>query len=187
MDIVPPRLRLLGAVVRGYVLHTKKDVSETYEMYLKVLVQLRRDKGTVRVRDMAGDLQVTLGTVSSLLKKMEHAGLVVHERYGAVQPTAAGMRVGECVIRRFETIMAFLIEVLGVPSAIAEIDACRMEHAVSPATINRLKHFLRSVQSNEIDLRSRDESTTLSSDRTCSECETTGVCGAEAALKPANE
>lgn len=168
-------------------MHTKKDVSETYEMYLKVLVQLRREKSTVRVRDMAGDLQVTLGTVSSLLKKMEHAGLVVHERYGAVQPTTAGMRVGECVIRRFETIRAFLVEVLGVPSAVAEIDACRMEHAVSPATINRLERFLGLVQSNEIDLRNAENLPTGLGEHTCSECETTGVCGAEAALKHANE
>jgi Mn-dependent DtxR family transcriptional regulator len=46
------------------------------------------------------------------------------------------------VIRRYDTIRALLVEVLGVGAETAAIDACMMEHAVSPATVERMQELL---------------------------------------------
>ena len=131
-------------------MHSEDGLSQTHEMYLKVLYRLQLANEFGRVRDLAKGLGVTPSTVSAVLKKLEHAGFVIHDRYGVVKLTPAGIRVAECVVRRFEIIKQLLIEVLGLDTEAAEVDACMMEHAVSPATVNRMESLLRLVKTGEI-------------------------------------
>ena len=163
-------------------MHDSDGLSPTHEMYLKVLYRLRHDDEIARVRDMAKGLGVTPSTVSAVLKKLERAGLLVHDRYGAIKLTPAGERVAECVIRKFDTIRSLLTDVLGLDPETAEVDACTMEHAVSPVTINRMEYLLRLVQSGRIDVRAMSLAGSAQSKATCTECESLGTCQAVAAL-----
>jgi len=123
-------------------MHRDNPISSTHEMYLKVLHEARGEHGVSRVSDLAKRLGVSPGTVSSVLKKLEAMHLVEHERYGFVSLTADGSGVATCVIRRFETVLALLVEVLGVEPDVAAVDACMMEHAVSPETVERMEDAL---------------------------------------------
>ena len=163
-------------------MHAHDGLSPAHEMYLKVVYRLRQENEIARVRDMAKGLGVTPGTVSAVLKKLEHAGLLIHDRYGAVRLTPAGERVAECVIRKFDTIRALLTDVLGLDPETAEVDACTMEHAVSPVTINRMEYLLRLVHSGRIDVRAMSRAGSPRSKATCMECESLGACQAVAAL-----
>jgi len=117
-----------------------------------VLFRLGEQRDVARVRDMAKGLGVSPGTVSAVLKKLDRLGLVKHNRYEAVTLTPAGTEVAQSVVRRFETIRAMLIEVLGLDLDDAEDDACMMEHTVSPVTVDRMERLLRLVRNGEIDL-----------------------------------
>ncbi len=123
-------------------MHRDNPISSTHEMYLKVLHESRGEHGISRVSDLAKKLDVSPGTVSSVLKKLERMHLVEHERYGFVALTPDGSGVAECVIRRYETIRALLVDVLGVEPETAAVDACMMEHAVSPDTVARMQELL---------------------------------------------
>jgi len=125
-------------------------------------------------------LGVTASTVSAVLKKLEHAGLVVHDRYGIVKLTPGGNRVAECIVRKFEIIKALLIEVLGLDVEAAEVDACSMEHAVSPATVNRMESLLQLVRTAKVVVPPMNRFGRAAS--TCSECEATGTCQAVVAM-----
>lgn len=162
-------------------MHSDEGLSPTHEMYLKVLYRLQMDNEVGRVRDMAKGLGVTPSTVSAVLKKLEHAGLVHHDRYGTVKLTPAGGRVAECVVRRFEIIKALLIEVLGLDTEAAELDACLMEHAVSPTTVNRIESMLHLVRSGEITVQPMHHLAPTAS--ICSDCEAIGTCQAVAAVE----
>ena len=163
-------------------MHEHDGLSPTHEMYLKVIYRLRQDNEIARVRDMAKGLGVTPGTVSAVLKKLERAGLLVHDRYGAIKLTLPGERVAECVIRKFDTIRSLLTDVLGLDPETAEVDACTMEHAVSPVTINRMEYLLRLVHSGRIDVRGMSRAGSARSKATCTDCESLGACQAVAAL-----
>ncbi|MEK7756725.1 MAG: metal-dependent transcriptional regulator [Planctomycetota bacterium] len=162
-------------------MHFHEGLSPTHEMYLKVLYRLQLENHVGRVRDMAKGLGVTPSTVTAVLKKLEHAGLVIHDHYGTVKLTPAGDRVAECVVRRFEIIKALLIEVLGLDTAAAEVDACMMEHAVSPATVNRIESLLHLVRTGETVVQSMHH--LRPSVATCSDCEAIGTCQAVAAVE----
>ena len=72
------------------------------------LHETRGQHGVTRVSDLAKQLDVSPGTVSSVLKKLEQMHLVQHERYGLISLTPDGTDVAECVIRRYETVRALL-------------------------------------------------------------------------------
>ena len=158
-------------------MHLTKPLSETQEMYLKTLYQVGGPKEIARVGDLAHGLGVSPGTVSTVLKKLHEMHLVEHERYGLVSLTPTGNRVAACVVRRFEVLRDVLVELLGIDAETAAVDACMMEHAVSPTTVNRMRTLLDRLRAGKVSGLGRS----LAPRRTdpCSRCETLGWCQAE--------
>lgn len=159
-------------------MHREDPVSPTHQMYLKALFRLCRSHPVGRVRDLADELGLTPGTVSTALNRLQEMGLVEREHYGGAQLTPSGNALAQCVDRRYETLKSLLTGVFGVPESDAEDDACLMEHAVSPVTINRITRFLEHLESgNSVSLKGLehlyDESAAA-----CADCEAEGYCKA---------
>jgi DtxR family Mn-dependent transcriptional regulator len=158
-------------------MHGSEAVSETHQMYLKTLHRLCAEGGGAgRVRDLARELGITPGTVSSVVTRLQELGLVDRERYGSVSLTPAGAAVARCVLRRFETVRALLVDVLALDEETAEREACRMEHAVGPATVRRLAVLVDRIR----DERALDRTSLARAMRNvragCEDCEASGMC-----------
>ena len=117
------------------------------EDYLESIIMLREGKETVRVSQMSKALGVKMPSVTSALMKLSEQGLVEHKRYGRVQLTPDGEKIAEDVLRRHEALHRFLADILNVDPEIAAVDACKMEHSVSPVTQQRLAKFVEFVLS----------------------------------------
>jgi DtxR family Mn-dependent transcriptional regulator len=159
-------------------MHREDPVSPTHQMYLKALYRLCRAHPVGRVRDLAEELGLTPGTVSTALNRLQELGLVEREHYGGALLTPSGSALAQCVERRYETLRVLLTQVFGVPGSDAESDACLMEHAVSPVTINRITRFLEHLEAGKsVSLHGLehlyDESAVA-----CSDCEAEGFCKA---------
>ena len=158
-------------------MHRRKPLTETQEMYLKTLYQVGSDHEVARVSELADGLGVSPGTVTGVLKKLHDLHLVEHERYGLVSLTPTGNRVAECVVRRFETLRDLLVELLAIDPDTAAVDACMMEHAVSPLTVNRMRALLERVRAGRVTgLAQRSRRRDVGA---CSRCEVLGTCQAE--------
>jgi len=164
-------------------MHRQEPVSTTQEMYLKVLLQLSESRPIGRVRDIARELGVTPGTVSLRLTKLKELGLVDQERYGGVLLTPVGEAIARCVVRRFETLRTLLIEVFGIDPEIAEFDACQMEHAVSPTTVNRMNSLIERLRAGESISRGDLADWNRRVGLRCTDCEALGYCRATQATR----
>jgi len=118
------------------------------EDYLESIIMLREGKEAVRVSQMSKALGVKMPSVTSALMKLSEQGLVEHKRYGRVQLTPDGEKIAEDVFRRHEALHRFLAEILNVDPEIAAVDACQMEHSVSPVTQEKLAKFIEFVLSH---------------------------------------
>ena len=76
--------------------------------------------------------------MSQTINRLKEMGLVRQQLYGPVELTDNGRAVAIRIIQRHKILKWFLVETLGVDPGIAEEDACRMEHAVSSQTMDRL-------------------------------------------------
>jgi len=109
------------------------------EDYLEAIYELTGEKGApeARVSNIAKSLRVTRPSVVGMIKHLVEHGLVDHAHYGGVELTQQGRDVAREMWHRHQVLRRFLEEVLGLDAVLAEEDACRMEHTLSPETIER--------------------------------------------------
>ena len=115
------------------------------EDYLEAIAKLADEEPEVRVTVISKRLGVKKPSVTAALRKLSEEGLVEHPRYGCVQLTHEGRRIASDVIRRHEVLFRFLSEILGLTSEIAQEDACKIEHSLSPNSLERLSKFVEFV------------------------------------------
>ena len=119
-----------------------KAYSPSMEDYLEAIAMLCGEGRAVRVSDISRRLGVKMPSVTAALKKLSERGLAVHERYGYVGLTSQGDNVARDVIRRHEALSCFFTEALNIDHKTAEEDACKIEHVISPLSMERLVKFL---------------------------------------------
>ncbi|MBN2333728.1 MAG: metal-dependent transcriptional regulator [Deltaproteobacteria bacterium] len=121
--------------------YQKVDLTPNMEDYLETIMTLQKDQKVARVRDIARLMKVKMPSVTGAVKNLAEKGLVNYERYSFVTLTKQGMDIAAEIINRHQIIYDFLTRILAVDADIAELDACRIEHAVSPQTVTKLKAF----------------------------------------------
>lgn len=120
-----------------------RPLGESQEDYLEAILVLSKNRSAVRVKDIARFVGVSRPSVVAALSALAGKGLVRHEHYGGVELTPAGRKVAETVYQRHQLLATFLHQIIGVSAAVAEADACRIEHSLSPVTLSRLKAYLQ--------------------------------------------
>jgi DtxR family Mn-dependent transcriptional regulator len=113
-------------------------LTESLEMYLETISLLRERSAEARVTDIARELGVSKPSVHSALHELERRGLIRHEHYGEVTLSPEGEKTSAEIRRRHGLLTTFLREIVGVSAQTAERDACRIEHYLSPETMERI-------------------------------------------------
>jgi len=115
--------------------------TEAVEDCLRAIFKLcgRAEKATTSA--LAGYLGVAAPTVSSMLKRLEAAGLITRTR-GPAELTAHGERHALSVTRRHRLLEAFLVQALNVPWDEVHTEADALEHAISQKLEDRLDAYL---------------------------------------------
>ena len=124
----------------------KTKYSPSLEDYLEAIANLGEGRKVVRVNQIGQALQVKMPSVTSALKKLSDGGLVQHEKYGYVELTPKGDEIAKETIRRHKILSRFFTQALGVDQKTAEEDACKIEHVISLASLERLVKFLEFME-----------------------------------------
>ena len=117
------------------------------EDYLEAIFVLGNEKRAVRVKDIAKRLKVKMPTVTSMLKTLSERELIDYEKYEYIELTRRGHRVGKEIHRRHSVLRGFLTSILKVNPKKADEEACKMEHGISPSTLDRFVDFMEFIQS----------------------------------------
>ena len=123
-----------------------RDLTPSQEHYLRAIWELRSARGYARLADLARALDVTPATLSVGLRPLEARRLLAHDDRRFLLLTPAGERVAREVHHRYVVLRSFLSDVLRVPKATAEREACLIEHDISAATTERVLDFLKLLQ-----------------------------------------
>jgi DtxR family Mn-dependent transcriptional regulator len=116
------------------------------EDYLEAIAKLGEGKKVVKVKQISEMLGVKMPSVTSALKKLSEQELVEHERYGHIKLTPEGDKVARDVIYRHEALTRFFAQALGINRETAEEDACKIEHVISPLSMERLAKFVEFIE-----------------------------------------
>jgi DtxR family transcriptional regulator, Mn-dependent transcriptional regulator len=106
--------------------------SPAVEDYCKAIFTLQsRTEEPVSTNALAGRLQITPGSVSAMLKKLDGEGLIARVPYRGVRLTPAGRRVALEVIRHHRLLELFLAETLQMSWDRVHAEAEVLEHVIS--------------------------------------------------------
>ncbi|MBX5467503.1 MAG: transcriptional regulator MntR [Firmicutes bacterium] len=118
------------------------------EDYLEVICRLVQEKGYARVRDIAEALQISLPSVSKMIRRLNQDGLLEVERYRGLTLTAKGLEQGGLLVQRHRIVERFLRNLGVTDEAAVWRDVEGMEHFVGPATLARLNALNAFIEAN---------------------------------------
>lgn len=124
--------------------------SLTVENYLKAVLQLviATKSDWVSTGQLAVTLNVSPGTVTSMLKTLSDSGLARYKPYRGVSLTKAGRNLAMRMLRRHRLIELFLVRTLNLTWDQVHEEAENMEHSVSDMLIDRIDEFLGHPESD---------------------------------------
>ena len=132
-----------GAIRRRLV---NQGLTRSQEDYLECIGLLIHQAGEARLTDVALSMKVTKPSAHRAVDKLKQLGMVKHEAYETISLTEEGIALADNIIERHRALKQFLVERLKVKESTAMEDACRMEHAISQETMDKLILYLKKYE-----------------------------------------
>ncbi|MFZ9001354.1 MAG: metal-dependent transcriptional regulator [Bacteriovoracaceae bacterium] len=124
----------------------KKDLSHSMIHYLLTIHKLKEGRGYARVTDIAKDLGLTKGSVSTALNNLKKKNLVNEEDESKfLYLTDVGHNIVHEVLSSRTLLYYFLKDFVGVSEETAERDSCLMEHLMSEETRAKFFDFMKDL------------------------------------------
>ena len=120
----------------------QSQVSSSLEDYLEAIHNTVQTKGAARAKDIVLAMGVNNSSVTQALRSLSEKKLVNYAPYDVITLTDDGEKIARDVLQRHVTLREFLTKVLGLPTDLADGEACRMEHATSKVVLERLVKFM---------------------------------------------
>ena len=124
------------------VVSNEQGLSANIEEYLEWIYRLSMEQDEVTTTDLARSLKVSPASVTGMVKRLAERGLIIHEKYHGIGLTDAGKEIALRTIRRHGLLERLLVDVLGMPWHLADEEAGRLEHHITPDVEERLSQFL---------------------------------------------
>ncbi|MCI9508115.1 MAG: metal-dependent transcriptional regulator [Oscillospiraceae bacterium] len=115
-----------------------KEIHASGEDYLEAILMLQKKNGMVRSVDLARHMGFSKPSISHAVGVLRDGGFLVMDKDGFLHLTERGREVAEKIYERHRFFTEQLIAA-GVDEATAEQDACRIEHAISDTSFEKLK------------------------------------------------
>lgn len=120
-------------------------IYQSGEDYLETILTLQKQKGQVRSVDVAAQLHYSKPSVSIAMKKLREQGYVHMDESGLLSLTDAGKALAERIYERHQVIKKVLL-LIGVEEDEAAEEACKIEHAISDNTLEKIKAFIERAE-----------------------------------------
>ncbi len=113
-------------------------IHESAENYLETILMLSKERPVVRAVDIANELDFKKSSVSIAMKNLREANHITVTKEGYIYLTESGQKIAETIYERHQLLSSWLTT-LGVDPKVAEDDACRIEHIISPESFEAIK------------------------------------------------
>lgn len=119
-----------------------RSPSEVVSHYLEAIYYIRAEGEVVRSARLADWLSVSRPTVTVALRRMIRDGMVRLTGLKEIQLTRRGLVAAEAIVRRHRIMERWLSDGLGLDWVTADLEAERLEHAISEVVEKKLYEAL---------------------------------------------
>ena len=119
--------------------------NESAENYLETILMLSKKLPVVRSVDIATELGFKKSSVSVAMKNLKEKEHITVTDAGFIYLTDSGRQIAEMIYERHE-ILTSCLKTLGVDAAVAEEDACKIEHVISEESFQAIKDHISKMK-----------------------------------------
>jgi DtxR family Mn-dependent transcriptional regulator len=130
-------------------LYSDTGLTSHMEDYIETIWVLSTQKKVVRVKDIAGSMDIKMPSVTAALNKLRDMELIDYEKYGFIELTEKGKTAARRVYGRHSCLKDFFQRVMQLDPGSADAEACKVEHVLSPEACLRLDKLLAFYISEE--------------------------------------
>ena len=129
------------------------DSELTHSMvhYLLTIHKLKEKNGYARVTDIAKDMSLTKGSVSTALTTLKKRDLIAEDESKFFSLTDLGHHAVHDILSSRTLLFYFLKDVVGVAEETAHRDSCLMEHLLSGETREKFFKYMKKLTSSTND------------------------------------
>ena len=110
--------------------------------YLMTIYELHQEHGYARVTDIAKRLNISPGSCSITLKSLRKKGFVEEDNNRFLKLSKVGAELAAIVQRNEDLLFHLFHEVVGADKEQSSVNACKMEHLLTPELADKLEGFL---------------------------------------------
>ena len=125
-----------------------EKLTSSLEDYLEAIYLILKENNVVKAIDVSRKLGVTRASTTEALKKLCEKGYINYGRYNAITLTSSGIEKAKEVFSKHNSLYIFFKDVLGVSDSEASINACAIEHIITPDALNSIISFTKNYKSN---------------------------------------
>lgn len=118
-----------------------KFYNESEEMYLETILILREEKKKIHAIDIANQMNFSRASVSRAVQNLKVKGYIDILNDDTIILLDKGLEYANKIYDRHKVLRDFFIK-LGVDPKISDDDACKIEHAISDETMEKIKEFI---------------------------------------------
>jgi DtxR family Mn-dependent transcriptional regulator len=126
------------------------DLTHSMVHYLLAIHKLKESKGYARVTDIAHEMGLTKGSVSTALTNLKKRDLVIEDESKFLSLSASGHEAVHGILSSRTLLFYFLKDIIGVDEEIAHKDSCLMEHLMSAESREKFFNFMKVLCSDEV-------------------------------------
>lgn len=134
--------------VRGYEIldKSKRVLTNSMEDYLEMIYRYSIKEGYTRINTLADALNVQASSATKMVQKLTKLGFLDYKKYGIIQLTKDGERIGKFLLNRHRIIEDFL-KIIGVEENLL-VNTELIEHNVTTGALSKIEMLNSFFRSN---------------------------------------
>ncbi len=133
---------------RGYEIAAPQDsLTPSMEDYIEMIYRLSRNHRFIRVNDLAERLNVQPPSVTKMMQKLHDKDLLNYEKYGVINLTDEGEKLGLFFLMRHNTLKE-LLYLLGADKNLQR-DVEQIEHHINADTFESFYALVKFLKENK--------------------------------------
>ena len=117
-------------------------ISKSTEEYLKTMYVLMKQKGIIRVTDIALKMNCSKPSVTKQLGILKEKKYIEYETYGEIKLTKSGLSLAARALADYDILYILLHDVIGIKESIAQSDAVKIKNVISDETLNCISNYI---------------------------------------------
>lgn len=120
----------------------ENEITHSVAHYLLAINELREDVGYARGIDIARELEISAASCSNGLKTLLKKWLILEDANKFISLSEDGQSAVEKIKKNRELFIEFFFKVLGANMEESVLNACKIEHLISPHIARKMEKFL---------------------------------------------